>query len=1471
MAESAFFFVTVAQNRHDNFAITKNFIMAKNTAEAEVLITMNGKAAENALAALRKQQEQCNDAIKAGIEAQKELDKLRKTAIGDYKKVEGRGYKEQEEYLKSIIKKGKEGTTTLNRLKKEINVTELATKKYAEVLKNINGSSLAELQAMAKQLKFEIRQLPPDTQKFIDKTKQLKDVNTRINQITTNFKGLVAEEKKATFTLRGLVDGFNKYWGLITMVAGAVTGISMSFRKAAQSAAELDDTYADVMKTTGLLHDEVTDLDKELMKMDTRTSREQLLLLARDAGKLGITGKEDILGFVRAADQIQVALGEDLGEGAIKNLGKIADVFGLTKEMGIEKSLLSIASAVNALGQASTASEAYLVDFTQRLAGVGAMAGLSVQDILGFASGLDQSAMKVEMAATAFQKFLMSMYEEPAKFAKYAGMQVEEFSELLKTNANEAITVVMKAMNGQDGFAAMVPVFNEMGLDGARAVGVLSAMTKNLEAVTEAQRLANVEFAKGTSVTEEYNTKNNNLQAQLEKARKEFQNASIALGQSLNPIMLKSTKLTTHLIKALAQYGKEIKTVIIVIAALTVALKARNIAIAIGNAAMKVAHALQATGKVITLALSVAYNTLANNTTRAAAAQKLLNSAMNASVIGVILTAVTGLTVGIMALTKRIREARKEREWLNELEKGASVEYAKQASEVMSLSKIVHNNNISLEERKRALDELKKIVPGYHADLTKEGRLIRDNTAALDDYLDNLKKTVRMEIFKESYRELQQQMIEQEKLLEDAKQRQAEALKNAGGNTQTEYYVTEYGELGGGRTTKHKTQYGEATDMVEKAESGLKKLQSKEKEIEQQIGIVSGMTLNAIDEDIAAVNEKYKELFNEIKEQYRDNPAAGEEARQDLEKQKRDEIAAIRQKYAEKRTVETEETATTNAILTQAQFDFLQDRQEKLTKKEKEMVTKGYAALSAEDSKALKARYDKLMKADIKAEDKRYQEQVKQLQKEQKAAENDLLSKFLHGEDEMTYKEYQERLTQIQRSFLKERLVLAKQEGKDTTEIEAQLLQLRSDKMKQEYNDQLNELNECYADEQRALKMSLSAQEITQDEYDSQMLESKVRYLKEKLELAKEYGQDETAIMQAYQEAIKESQDLAFQQIEKLKKQAQEVTDSVNPKQANARQEDLELKELQHLYDLKLISEETFQKKKREIVKKYGKANLDDDLGNIRDYAQAANQIMEGASNFVTALKEAESAKLEAEYQKQLTAAGDNAEQREAIEAEYEQKKLDLQKKYADVDMAINIAKAIASGALAAVEAFAAAGGNPVLGAVFAALIAVTTAAEVASIIAQRNAIKNMSVNSSGSSSAPKTGNRTITGYAEGGYTEDHTTLTTVGERGREWVGPAWMVKKNPVMFANLERYRKAGSHGRSGSVSSGFADGGFAGGDGSSAGSGSANLAIDIEAAVETAIRRSMADGAIRAYLVRKDLTELDNQTERFKNQTSR
>lgn len=453
-------------------------------------------------------------------------------------------------------------------------------------------------------------------------------------------------------------------------------------------------------------------------------------------------------------------------------------------------------------------------------------------------------------------------------------------------------------------------------------------------------------------------------------------------------------------------------------------------------------------------------------------------------------------------------------------------------------------------------------------------------------------------------------------------------------------------------------------------------------------------------------------------------------------------------------------------------------------------------------------------------------------------------------------------------------------------------------KQKLAYNKEKAILDAALNYEEKQLKLSLLKKEITEEEYIAKIKEKKAQYYYDLLALAEKYHQDGTAIQAAIlddqikelEEAAKKAADIAkkeaenfektrqkaiaslkkeLEELEKLEKDAQDVKDKLHPRMKVDREFDDELKNLEKMHKAKLLSEEDYLAAVEALHKDHNRKLMDLDIKDFEDYVKLANAVISYASNFVTQLKEMETAQLEAEYQKQLTAAGENAEQREAIEAEYEQKKLDLQKKYADVEMGINIAKAIGAGALAIAEAWTAAGGNPILFAVFAALIAATTALEIATLVQQRNAIKNASVSGGGgSSSAPSTGQRTITGHAEGGFTENHTTLSTVGEEGTEWIAPHWMVRDNPTTFASLERYRRSGSHGRSGSIERGFADGGFTG-------AAPKDLSTESDAAIERAvfngIRAALQNRWIRAFLVRKDLTDMDNQDERFKDQLTR
>lgn len=624
------------------------------------------------------------------------------------------------------------------------------------VLKNLSGSSVKDLNRALRQMNGEL-----SSGKIKRGTKEWDEHVVKIKQVKRELNRLRAEQTETQGMFSRMAGGFNKFGASVLAIGAAITGISMTLRRSAQDAAHMDDVYSDVMKTTGLTRDQVLELNDSFKKMDTRTSRENLNLLARDAGKLGISGKENLMQFVEGANEIKVALGEDLGEDAIKQIGKMAEVYSRSSDILAEKDLkgkmLAVGSAVNELGASSTASEPYLVAFAGRLGGVATQAGLSMDAILGFGSALDQDMQAVEMSATALQKFIMKLMAEPAKFAKLAGLDVKNFSELLKTDANSAIKQVLSSLNEKGGLQALIPVFKDMGLDGARAVGVLSSMAGSIDKIDEAQRIANKAMTEGVSITNEYNIKNNNMQAQLEKAKKGFLDASIALGESLSPIMLKSTKATTYLVKALSQLGPWLK-------------ENRGLIIALVSAGA--AYTVMLTKSIIVDKLKFFWNqkivasfkqlwtTLAKNPYMALAA---------------VMVVLIGLAADYIRKNNAITQSQKSQQ---AIAKKTAEQYDEQAAHIDSLNDALHNEKLSLGARKKALEELRSIVPGYHADLTAEGKLINDNVAAIDNYLAALEKEIRFKAAKEEREELFRAKRLQEKEVAQAQKGVDYAEKN---------------------------------------------------------------------------------------------------------------------------------------------------------------------------------------------------------------------------------------------------------------------------------------------------------------------------------------------------------------------------------------------------------------------------------------------------------------------------------------------------------------------------------------------------------------------------------------------------------------------------------------------------------------------------------------------------------------------
>ena len=184
-------------------------------------------------------------------------------------------------------------------------------------------ASIQQLESRVRQLSNEQKKLPIGTQEYIEKSREIRRLNAIINDQKAAVNDLGKNWKSAS---EKLANYSNILMGIQSIFQMADAGIG-KLKDLVADAAELDDAYADVMKTTGLTRDEVLKLNESFKKMDTRTAREQLNQLAYEAGKLGISSQQQVEQFVRAADKINIALGDVLGEGAMVTIGKLADVY----------------------------------------------------------------------------------------------------------------------------------------------------------------------------------------------------------------------------------------------------------------------------------------------------------------------------------------------------------------------------------------------------------------------------------------------------------------------------------------------------------------------------------------------------------------------------------------------------------------------------------------------------------------------------------------------------------------------------------------------------------------------------------------------------------------------------------------------------------------------------------------------------------------------------------------------------------------------------------------------------------------------------------------------------------------------------------------------------------------------------------------------------------------------------------------
>lgn len=701
--------------------------MSSINANATVTLTVNGKQAQDMLDGLKKKSQDLEKAIEGAAKAgnKQSLTKLQRD---------------------------------LKQTKRQIDQIESATVGVERVLNNLDRATPKELQKTLTTLKKQLNGIERGTAEWNRQCEAIRRVKGEIDKVNMEMKE--AEGRWSKFNRI-----VNDWQTTIMGAAAALTGVVMAGRQAVKAYAEMDAELANVRKFTGMTAEQVEELNEEFKKMDTRTSREALNQLAQEAGRLGKSSMEDVLGFVKAADQINVAL-DDLGEGATLTLSKLTSIFGDEAKLGTERALLAVGSVINELSQNCTASAPYLAQFAQRLAGVGAQAKMTIPEIMGFAAVLDSQGQAVEMSATALSVLITDLFKKQDQIIKATGLNAEKFKETLKRSTNEGLIMLIERLHELGNIDVLAPVFKEMGENGTRAAGVFSALAGNIDKVKWEQEEANKAFNEATSVTAEYNVQNNTVQAGLDKASKKVKEIAVQLGQQLMPVMTHVVSSTTLLLKAMSltisfiiKFKAEIAAAMTVLAAYAVAVnlatirtKAATVAHTAWNVVVKAGQIITATYNIALYACAAAYNRVTGNATRAAAATRLFNAAIKANPIGLLITALTAAVAIVAVWQSKVRAAREENERLrkeaaksaNEI-KNVESKIGEETSAVKRLKDAIDSENVGSSRRNALIQEFNNRFGPYLSKMLTEKSTALDLAKAYEEVVKNLRAKMLLE------------------------------------------------------------------------------------------------------------------------------------------------------------------------------------------------------------------------------------------------------------------------------------------------------------------------------------------------------------------------------------------------------------------------------------------------------------------------------------------------------------------------------------------------------------------------------------------------------------------------------------------------------------------------------------------------------------------------------------------------------
>ena len=1218
-----------------------------------------------------------------------------------------------------------------------------------KVLENLDKATPRELKATIKEIN---RELNSGSVKRGEK--QWKELTRALQETKAELKKISDEQKAAesSFGWGGLSKKISKWgndWNGLTVILDSVLGKLSAAKELVgefvNEYAEMAEHTSGVSKYTGLAKDEVDALNESFKQLDTRTPREKLNDLAADAGRLGIQSKGAVLDFVEAADQINVALGEDLGEDAVKNIGKLAQMFGTDKTMGLKQAMLSTASVINELAQSSSASEGYIMEFTNRLAGVGNQAGMSQAQLMGLASVMDQNQVAVEKGATALQNVLTALFKDPAKMAKAAGLEVEAFTKKLSVDANGALLEFLQALNSAGGMDKLTPMLAEMGLNGAGVTQTLSTLAGKLSDVKVAQTEAARAFEEGTSCTNEAAQANHTAQAELEKAQKKMKDLRVELGQRLYPVFTGMNNAVVAAAPVLRSLISLLGVVVNFVGENSRAIVTVTVAVAAYTAAIKIHSVWQTICKVGTAAWTAVTYIHTAATAGLTAAQTALNAAIKANgfsaFISLILSAVAAVvtwafvsnnateaeeknTKAKKANASATDEQRRKQELLNAVKKAQADSTKNERAQIEMLTGIIRDNSASIDDRRAAIAKLQQIVPGYHASISSSGVLIEKNTRAIDDYIAQLDRLA-----------LAQAVFE--KLQENAKKQ-----------IDIDRAIDAWNKAIAYRDEQMKKPWHESR----KEGPGITLTGPDGKKITSNI---EGNFVRIEDERIQRINKQKYNYYVELGKQN--------------QKEKQDLLD-----YVKKNGASSEYTKIVANGGVSSPVGGVPTFSPTAGGKGTGGSHGGGKGGNHGETDLMKKEREKL---------------------EQEAEKQCLVAKTQYDAGLIDHREYSAQKLDIDAKLYADERDLYDKNSDEWVKLEQKRLDVKNETRKENHAWSIHELDVEEKEELEVAKKNYIDGTVTEEQYEKTKSEIKLNYLKRRAAMSKLYGQEEAAARyeSEYNEAVEADALQRRKEFwEKVSKFRDEYLALDLEKQKAAELAFLE--ELHNKHDDALLSEEEYQKAKKAIEEKYkkkaenekngkgdgdGKADKDDEwkikdplgsstdtwsqgvekfarvLASLKmklkdgeasweDYAAVGvasiamlSAVMDTMSQVFQVQQQEEEAKVTAKYDAEIKAAGQNSARGKQLE---EQKQKDLAKiknKYNKKMMAVELAQAVAQTAMNAIMAYGSVVKIPIVGPALA--VAAAAAATAAGMIQIATIKKQHAAQSEG--------------YYEGGFT----------------------------------------------------------------------------------------------------------------------